>query len=78
MDEQNFQMYPKLNPQEFPELFTAHMSAMTTEQLNSKSQIATQLAYRDMQIEKLGACNNELIELCRLLALAMRDQSRTR
>ena len=41
-------LYPKQNPQEFPELFSAHMTAVTTEQLQSKSQIVTQLAYRDM------------------------------
>lgn len=46
-------MYPKCNPEEFPELFTAHMSAMTTEKLESKSAIAAQLAYRDHQIQTL-------------------------
>lgn len=53
MTEPNLQMYPKCNPEDFPDLFTAHMSALTTENLVSKSDIATQLAYRDHQIKTL-------------------------
>jgi len=33
--------------------YMKHISAMTTEDLHSKSAIAAELAYRDVQIEKL-------------------------
>lgn len=46
-------IYPKCNPEEFPELFTTHMNAMTVEKLESKSAIAIQLAHRDYQIKTL-------------------------
>ena len=33
--------------------YTKHVGAMTSESLHSKSSIAAQLAYRDLQIERL-------------------------
>lgn len=46
-------IYPKVKPEDFPELFTKHMSAMTEHGLERKSDIAAQLAWRDARIEAL-------------------------
>jgi hypothetical protein len=46
-------MYPKVNPESFADLYVRHVSAMTEEGLNKKSDIAAQLAWRDAQIEGL-------------------------
>lgn len=46
--------YPKLNPWELEPYFSQHMMSMTEENLDSKADIAEQLAFRDMQITKLS------------------------
>lgn len=42
-------------PDEFLDLMSDHMSAMTTEDLHSKGDIARELAWRDYKIAKLKA-----------------------
>ena len=46
-------LYPKVNPEDFADLYTKHVSAMTEENLTKKSDIAAQLAWRDARIEAL-------------------------
>jgi hypothetical protein len=41
-----------------------HVSAMTGEKLHSKSAIASELAYRDMEIERLTARIKDYKDLC--------------
>lgn len=45
--------YPKVNPEDFADLYVQHVSAMTEENLTKKSDIAAQLAWRDAQIAEL-------------------------
>lgn len=45
--------YPKLKPWELEPYFSQHMMSMTEENLDSKADIAEQLAWRDMRIESL-------------------------
>lgn len=40
--------------------YLKHVSAMTTEDLHSKSAIAAELAHRDLRIKELEARNSEL------------------
>lgn len=46
-------LYPKVNPEDFADLYAKHVSAMTEENLSKKSDIAAQLAWRDARIEAL-------------------------
>lgn len=46
-------LYPKVNPEDFADLYVKHVSAMTEENLTKKSDIAAQLAWRDARIEAL-------------------------
>lgn len=48
-------IYPKVKPEDFPELFTQHMSAMTEHGLERKSDIAAQLAWRDALLAKMSS-----------------------
>lgn len=45
--------YPKLNPWELEPYFSQHMMSMTEENLDSKADIAEQLAWRDSRIVEL-------------------------
>jgi hypothetical protein len=45
--------YPKLNPMDLEPHYCRHVSAMTSERLHAKSDIAIQLAWRDAEIEAL-------------------------
>lgn len=45
--------YPKLNPWELEPYFSQHMRSMTEENLDSKADIAEQLAWRDSRIVEL-------------------------
>lgn len=48
--------YPEICPMELDEVggyYAKHVSAMTAEELHSKSDIAIQLGWRDMQIDRL-------------------------
>ena len=42
-----------LNDVEFDEIYMKHLSSMTTEELHSKGDIASELACRDLQIKRL-------------------------
>jgi hypothetical protein len=44
--------------------YMKHVSAMTGEKLHSKSAIASELAYRDMEIERLTARIKDYQDLC--------------
>lgn len=46
-------IYPKVKPEDFPDLFTQHMSAMTEHGLERKSDIAAQLAWRDAKLAEM-------------------------
>lgn len=46
-------LYRKKRPSETGKWLGKHMDAMTTEDLNSKGDIATELAARDMEIDRL-------------------------
>lgn len=46
-------LYTYQNPMKLGKFYTDHVLAMTVEGLHSKSDIAKQLAWRDMQIEAL-------------------------
>ena len=43
--------------------YTRHLMAMTAEKLHSKSDIAAELAHRDMVIDDLQSQVNELIDI---------------
>ncbi|MDV6318756.1 hypothetical protein [Chromohalobacter sp. HP20-39] len=53
--------------------YCRHVSAMTGEDLHSKSAIAAELAYRDIQIEALSAHVEHLDDLRRNVIEAIRD-----
>lgn len=46
-------LYDIRDTDEFPDLYIAHVSAMTTERLHKKSEIAAELAWRDKRIAEL-------------------------
>jgi hypothetical protein len=46
-------LYPKHHPWELEPHYSRHVSAMTSEALHSKADIAIQLAWRDQEIERL-------------------------
>ena len=46
-------LYPKVKPEDFADLYTKHVAAMTEEKLEKKSDIAMQLAWRDVRILEL-------------------------
>lgn len=46
-------LYPDLRPWDLEPHYCRHISAMTTENLHNKADIAIQLAWRDLQIEWL-------------------------
>ena len=46
-------LYGDRSVEELGEYYTKHLSAMTSEGLHSKSDIAAELAYRDYVIDKL-------------------------
>lgn len=49
-------LYPRCyHPWDLEPYYSRHVSAMTTERLDSKADIAEQLAWRDKRIEELGA-----------------------
>ena len=48
-------LYPKQNPTKLEPYYRNHVLAMTAEGLNSKSDIAAQLAWRDKRIDELKA-----------------------
>lgn len=57
-------LYGERNLEELGQHFTNHLSAMTSEDLHSKSDIAAELAYRDSVIEKLNNdIENYIIEI---------------
>jgi hypothetical protein len=47
-------VYPKHHPWDLEPHYTRHVSAMTSEALHSKADIAIQLAWRDQEIERLS------------------------
>lgn len=50
-------LYAERDPRGLDPHFSAHMMAMTAEDLHDKAAIAEELAYRDQQIERLTAEN---------------------
>jgi hypothetical protein len=46
-------MYPDHRPWDLEPHYSKHVNSMTSEDLHSKSDIATQLAWRDQEIERL-------------------------
>lgn len=46
-------LYAERNIEELGEYYTKHISAMTSEGLRSKSDIAAELAFRDAEIDRL-------------------------
>ena len=65
--------YAERNPIELDKAggyYIRHVSAMTGEKLHAKSAIAEELGYRDMVIDELAACLQELVDVneddCRL------------
>lgn len=63
-------LYPEIQPMVLGEYYVRHMSAMTTENLESKSDIAVQLAWRDkrlcealVEIAKLRSRIDSLIQV---------------
>jgi len=46
-------LYAQRDTEELGELYIKHVSAMTSEQLHSKSAIAAELAFRDQKIAEL-------------------------
>lgn len=54
-------VYPERDPREFEPHYSKHVSAMTSEELHSKHDIAIQLAWRDQEIEHLRSVNTALV-----------------
>lgn len=54
--------YPAHRPWELEPHYSRHVSAMTSEGLHSKADIAEQLAWRDKRIEELADLSRDLIE----------------
>jgi hypothetical protein len=54
-------MYPKVNPAKLEPHYSRHVLAMTAERLNSKADIAAQLAKRDSELEQLQVRNVKLL-----------------
>ncbi len=51
--------YPKLNPMDLEPHYCRHVSAMTSERLHAKSDIAIQLAWRDSRLAAVvQACSD--------------------
>lgn len=46
-------LYPKQNPETLDPYYSAHVNAMTAEDLHRKSSIAEQLAWRDKELDEL-------------------------
>jgi maltooligosyltrehalose synthase len=56
-------LYAERDIEELEPYYTRHISAMTTEQLNSKRRIAAEFAHRDKRIEELEARIRALQEM---------------
>lgn len=52
--------YKQRDVEELEPFFSAHLNAMTEQNLNSKRDIAAELAFRDMEIEGLNDQVDEL------------------
>ena len=66
MSEKHTPMYPDIHPKTIAADYTAHMHALTDESLYAKSDIAVQLAWRDVEIRRLAEQRDELLEaLCK-------------
>lgn len=66
-------IYPSHRPWELEPHYSRHVSAMTTEQLHHKADIAEQLAWRDQVIESLRARVDELESKLRGALHAVQD-----
>lgn len=53
--------YADRNPMELGETYVKHVGAMTAEGLHAKSDIAAELAWRDIQIERLREVVQDLL-----------------
>jgi hypothetical protein len=62
MSEKHTPMYPDIHPETIAADYTAHMHALTDESLYAKSDIAVQLAWRDVEIRRLAEQRDELLE----------------
>jgi len=65
------QHYPNRDAEALGQDYINHISAMTTEGLRSKSSIAIQLAWRDVEIRRLEAANAELLAALKMNAQAL-------
>ena len=59
-------LYAERDYQGQGEHYFKHVGAMTSEDLRAKSEIAGELAHRDIEIERLTAINAELLEALKL------------
>lgn len=55
-------LYARFDPSTLEPHYSAHVSAMTSEGLHGKSEIAAELAHRDVQIESLRRHNQSLAD----------------
>lgn len=61
-DATDARVYPAHRPWDVEPHYSKHVSAMTSEELHSKHDIAIQLAWRDQEIERLRFLNTALVE----------------
>lgn len=59
----HYRNFEEEHPVSFSDEFTSHMHAMTQESLHSKSEIALELAYRDMENQALQRRIKELEQI---------------
>lgn len=66
-------LYGHFDSSEYEPHYCKHVMAMTAEELHSKADIASELAYRDQEIERLRAENEGLKEKIKEFEILVED-----